>query len=213
MSIATDYFDKAYDFQYLKINKFKNFKDSVFRTCLISYARHVSSGASFKTMLDDVIQRIGYSISFKTFSRYIDRLTDIFLVEDLPAWNLNYRSKTSMRTSPVRHFIDPSFACNALGLTPKNMLNDVKTLGLVFEDMAIRDLRIYVEKNGGNIKHYREKNGLECDSVITFEDGRIALVELKLGGFEACEKAAHNLLKIQKNWFHQIIILLLFQWS
>ncbi len=108
----------------------------------------------------------------KTFDEYMEALKDLYIIEDMPAWNPNIRSKTSIRATPTRHFIDTSIACRALGVMPEDLLNDLESFGLFFEDMAVRDLRIYTEIIGGEVLHYRDNAGLECDAVVHLNDGR-----------------------------------------
>ena len=117
----------------------------------------------------------------------------IFVVEDLPAWNPNLRSKTVVRTSDTRYFVDPSIAAAALGIYPKDLINDLNTFGLMFETMCIRDLRIYADALGGQLYHYRDKSCLECDAVIHLNNGDYGLIEIKLGGDTLIEHGAETL--------------------
>lgn len=116
-----------------------------------------------------------------------------FVIEDLPAWNPNLRSKTVIRTSDTRYFVDPSIATSALGIFPNDLINDLNTFGLFFETLCIRDLRVYADAIGGNVYHYRDKTGLECDGVIHLNNGKYGLVEIKLGGETAIDKAVETL--------------------
>lgn len=111
----------------------------------------------------------------------------------MPAWNPNLRSKTAIRTSFTRYFVDPSIAVAALGIGPKDLINELKTFGLLFETMCIRDLRVYADAIGGNVYHYRDKNGLECDAVVHLRNGDYGLVEIKLGGDNLIEEGASSL--------------------
>lgn len=115
------------------------------------------------------------------------------MIEDLPAWNPNIRSKAAIRTSDTRHFVDPSVGTAALGLGPKDLINDLQSFGLLFEDLVVRDLRVYAEALDGSLYHYRDSNGLECDAVLHRRNGSYALLEVKLGGEERVEEWAKNL--------------------
>ena len=133
-----------------------------------------------------------------TILAYLKALNMIFVTEDMPAWNPNLRSKTAIRTSDTRYFTDSSIATAALGLGPNDLLNDLKTMGLLFETMAVRDLRVYANALDGHVYHYRDKNGLECDAVIHLRNGKYGLVEIKLGGERLIDEGADNLSKLEK---------------
>ena len=122
---------------------------------------------------------------------------DLYILEDMPAWNPNIRSKTSIRSTPTRHFVDTSIACRALGVMPEDLMRDLETFGLFFEDMAVRDLRIYAGTFCGEVLHYRDNAGLECDAVIHLEDGRWGAVEIKLGGDDLIEAGANSLKRLK----------------
>ena len=124
---------------------------------------------------------------------YIKALKRLFVIEDLIAWNPNIRSKAAIRTSDTRHFVDPSIGTASLGLGPKDLVNDLQSFGLFFEDLAVRDLRVYAEALDGSLYHYRDSSGLECDTVLHRRDGSYALLEVKLGGTERIEEGATNL--------------------
>ena len=132
-------------------------------------------------------------LSDETVASYIKALKSIFVIEDLPAWNPNLRSKTAIRTSNTRYFVDPSIGAAALGVGPSDLLNDLNTFGLFFETMAIRDLRVFAEALDGTLYHYRDKNGLECDAVLHRRNGTYGLIEIKLGGNHLIEEGAANL--------------------
>ena len=131
-----------------------------------------------------------------TIASYIQALKKIFVIEDMPAWNPNLRSKTAVRTSDTRYFVDPSIGVASLGLGPEDLINDLNTFGLLFETMCIRDLRIYADALGGQVYHYRDKNGLECDAVMHLRNGSYGLIEIKLGGDTLIESGAGTLLKL-----------------
>lgn len=150
------------------------------RALLRSYARNIATQASDATLREDM-SPAGETLSQPSLSRYLDALTDIFVIEELSAWNPQLRSKTAVRTSPTRCFVDPSIGVAALGASPDHLLQDLRTFGLLFETLCIRDIRVYADALGGHVFHYRDKSGLEADAVIVLDDGRWGLVEVKLG--------------------------------
>jgi len=161
-----------------------------------SYARHQGSQASITTIIDDMSAHDS-ALSPGTTDSYIRALQMIFVTDDLPAWNPNLRSKTAIRTSDTRYFTDPSIAAAALGLGPDDLLDDLNTMGLLFETMAIRDLRTYADALNGHLFHYRDKTGLECDAVIHLRNGRYGLIEIKLGGDHLIDEGAHTLCSLE----------------
>ena len=158
-----------------------------------SYARHQGTQASVATILTDISMNETEDVSDETIVAYLTALRKIFVIEDLPAWNPNLRSKTAVRTSDTRYYVDPSIGVAALGLGPNDLINDLNTFGLFFETMCIRDLRVYADALGGSVYHYRDKNGLECDAVIHLRNGSYGLVEIKLGGEKLIEDGAKTL--------------------
>lgn len=164
---------------------------------LRSYARHQGTQATITTIADDVNANGVSSNDAKTIASYIEALKKIFVIEDSLAWNPNMRSKTAIRTSDTRYFVDPSIAVAALGIGPSDLMGDLPTMGLLFETMCIRDLRVYAEAIDGSVYHFRDKNGLECDAVVHLRNGAYGLVEIKLGGDKLIEEGAANLLKLR----------------
>ncbi len=158
-----------------------------------SYARHLGTQASIATILADISANETEEISDATISSYLSALRKIFVIEDMPAWNPNLRSKTAIRTSDTRYYVDPSIGVAALGLGPNDLLNDLNTFGLFFETMCIRDLRVYADALDGSVYHYRDKNGLECDAVVHLRNGSYGLIEIKLGGDKLIEEGAQTL--------------------
>lgn len=197
LDVTNSYYDGLFQFADSKNEKFRNKKTDYFKTILKSYARNISTSASMNSMINDVRQNNERVLDDSTFRDYLEALKDLYIIEDLEAWCPNIRSKTAISSSPTRHFVDPSIACSALGIGPKNLINDFNTFGFMFEDLAVRDLRIYSELLNGTIKHYKDNAGLECDSVIHLQDGKWAAVEIKLGGEELVNYGAKklNLLK------------------
>jgi predicted AAA+ superfamily ATPase len=126
----------------------------------------------------------------------LNALRRIYVVEDLPAWNPAMRSKTALRTSPKRHFTDPSIACAVLRATPDSLLSDFNTFGLLFESLCVRDLRVYAQAADGEVFYYRDKSGLEADAIVHLKDGRWGAVDVKMGTKEI-ETAALNLQKLR----------------
>ena len=163
-----------------------------------SYARLQGAMASIPTIVEDMKANDPENMSDETVASYIKALKKIFVVEDMPAWNPNLRSKTAIRTGDTRYFVDPSIATAALGIGTSDLLNDPETMGLFFETLCVRDLRVYAEANDGNVFHYRDKNGLECDAVVHLRNGSYGLIEIKLGGDTRIEEGASNLLSLAK---------------
>lgn len=168
------------------------------RVLLRSLARNVSTLASIPTIRNDIAMGDDESLSDKTVGEYLNALDRIFVTENLPAWNPALRSKTAIRTSPKRQFIDPSIATAVMRLTPERLLEDFEYFGFLFESLCDRDMRIYAEANDGEVFHYRDKSGLEADAVIVLADGRWAAVEVKLGSKEIEEAAKHLLMLKEK---------------
>ncbi len=164
------------------------------RALLRSLSRNISTLATIRTIHDDIAMGdADESISEKTISQYLGALDRIFVTENLPAWNPALRSKTAIRTSPKRQFVDPSIAAAVMRLTPSRLLDDFNYFGFLFESLCDRDLRIYAEAIDGQVFHYRDGSGLEADAVIALNDGRWAAVEVKLGSKEIEDAAVHLL--------------------
>lgn len=161
-----------------------------------SYARLQGAMAGIPTIVADMKTNEPEGMSDETVVSYIKALKKIFVIEDMPAWNPNLRSKTAIRTSETRYFVDPSVAIAALGLGPNDLLNDLETMGLFFETLCVRDLRVYADANDGEVFHYRDKNGLECDAVVHLRNGNYGLIEIKLGGETKIEEGATNLIAL-----------------
>lgn len=158
-----------------------------------SYARNQASQATAGTILADIKANGDDQMSENTVYSYVKALKEIFVIENSVSWNPNLRSKTAIRTSDTRYFIDPSIATAALGLGPKDLINDMETFGLIFETLAVRDLRVYAESLDGKVYHYRDKNGLECDAVVHLRNGSYGLIEIKIGGADLIKEGAASL--------------------
>ncbi len=168
------------------------------RKLLRSYARHQGTQATNGTIAADLSANEGKPLSDGTITSYLNALRKIFVIEDMEAWNPNLRSKAAIRTTDTRYFVDPSIATAALGIGPKDLAKDLNTLGLLFETLAVRDLRVYAEALDGAVYHYRDNNGLECDSVMHLRNGHYGLIEIKLGGNSLIEEGAKNLTLLAK---------------
>ena len=165
---------------------------------LKSYSRNISTEASNESIKADLKEN-GDEIDKNTFVKYLLALERLYVIDELEAWNPNLRSKTAIREKSTRHFVDPSIATSALGITPESMFSDMKTFGLLFESLAIRDLRIYCDSIGAEVYHYRDKADREADAVISFADGSWALLEVKLGDKEEIETASKKLVLLAKD--------------
>lgn len=166
------------------------------RALMRSLARNTSTQANFATIRDDIAGDES-TISEKTIASYINVLRRIFVIEDLPAWSPAMRSRTPLRTTPKRHFVDPSIAAAVLRASPEKLLTDFNTFGLLFESLCVRDLRVYAQPLDGDVFHYRDKSGLEVDTIVHLKDGRWGAIEIKMGAGEI-ETAAENLMKLKE---------------
>ncbi len=198
LEVTKNYWNGLFVFEDCENERFRNKKPEVLRMIVRSYARHISTEAAAATIMADVRQSNGRTMDSKTFSDYMEALNDLYILEDMQAWNPNIRSKTSIRSTPTRHFVDTSIACRALGVYPHDLMGDIESFSLFFEDMAVRDLRIYSNALGGEVRHYRDNAGLECDAVVHLDDGRWGAIEIKLGGDENVEAGASTLKQLKK---------------
>ena len=192
---AFDYYDAIVNDDISRVDRVKRDSERTKRT-LKSYARNVATQASLETIRSDIISNDVETFDKEALYGYLNALKRIFVIEDSPAWNPNLRSKTAIRTSDTRYFVDPSIAVAALGLGPTDMVNNLALMGLIFENLCVRDLRIYADALDGSIYHYRDKTGLECDAVIHLRNGSYGLVEVKLGGDQSINEGAESLLKL-----------------
>ncbi len=193
---AFDYYDATINSDISRVDGIK--RDSIrAKNLMRSYARNIGTQASIETLKNDIINNDSFSLDNDTILSYINALKKIFVIEDVPAWNPNLRSKTAIRSSDTRYFIDPSIAVAALGIGPDDLINDLNTFGFIFENLCIRDLRVYAESINGNLYHYRDSSSLECDAVIHLRNGDYGLVEIKLGGDNLIEEGASNLIKLK----------------
>ena len=189
---AYDYYDAVVKSDVSRVDS-KTRSSERTRLLLRSYARSQGAQVSINAICHDMAENDDDTLAEKTVQDYIGALKKIFVIEDMPAWNPNLRSKTAIRSAETRYFVDPSIAVAALGLGPEDLTNDLETFGLLFETMCIRDLRVYADAIDGTVYHYRDKNGLECDAVIHLRNGSYGLIEIKLGGPQAIEKGVDTL--------------------
>lgn len=192
LSQATEYYKAITNSDISRVDNVKRDAERAKRI-MRSYARHQGSQASIATIIADISTNEPEDVSDETVDAYLTALRKIFVIEDMPAWNPNLRSKTAVRTSDTRYYVDPSVGVAALGLGPNDLVNDLNTFGLFFETMCIRDLRVYADALDGSVYHYRDKNGLECDAVVHLRNGSYGLVEIKLGGEKLIEEGAKTL--------------------
>ena len=185
--------DQAYDYIeaviHSDINRADNIKknpDNV-RMLMRSYARNQGTQIANTELAKDI------QSNEETIAIYIEALKRIFVVEEMKAWNPNLRSKTAIRSSNTRYYIDPSIAAASLGIGPNDLINDLKTFGFLFETLCVRDLRVFSDAINGEVYHYRDKNGQECDAVIHLRNGKYGLIEIKLGGEKLIEEGVETL--------------------
>ncbi len=191
--------DQAFDYYDAVVHSDINRADGVQKNAekvkrlMRSYARNQGAQVPNTVLSRDISTNEDTPISEETVASYVDALRKIFVVEDMPAWNPNLRSKTAIRSSDTRYYIDPSIAAAALGIGPNDLINDLNTFGFMFETLCVRDLRIFADSLGGEVYHYRDKDGQECDAVIHLRNGKYGLIEIKLGGSKLIEDGAKSL--------------------
>ena len=198
LDVTRNYYNGLFVFEDCDNENFRNKKPEILKMILRSYARNISSEASKQTIIEDVRQSNERTMDTKTFDDYLEALSDLFIISDIAAWCPRIRSKTSIRSTPTRHFVDTSIACRALNIFPEDLMNDLQSFGLFFEDFAVRDLSIYAQALGGEVRHYRDNAGLECDAVVHLEDGRWGAIEIKLGGDKLIQDGAHSLMLLKE---------------
>ncbi len=192
LHLAFNYYDAVTKSDISRVDATNRNPDTAKRL-MRSYARHQGTQTGVGSIAKDMSPNETETVSDKTVQNYIGALKKIFVIEDMPAWNPNLRSKTAIRSSDTRYFTDPSIAVAALGLGPQDLINDLETFGLLFETLCVRDLRVYSDALDGQVYHYRDKAGLECDAVVHLRNGAYGLIEIKLGGDDAIESAAKTL--------------------
>ena len=193
---AFDYVDAIAERDMSRVDKTNRSPERV-RRLMRSYARNQASQATFETMAEDMRANEPKALDTDTIASYITALRKLFVVEESEAWNPNLRSKTAIRTSNTRYFTDPSIASASLGIGPNDLLNDFNTFGLLFEALAVRDLRTYADALMGKVAHYRDVTNLECDAIVHLRDGNYGLVEIKIGGDNLIKEGAESLKKLR----------------
>lgn len=194
---AFDYFDGVVHSDINRADGIQKDPERVKRL-MRSFARNQASQIANTVIAKDIETNDSMTIDSETVALYINALKRIFVIEDMTAWNPNLRSKTAIRTSDTRYYVDPSIATAALGIGPEDLMNDLNTFGLLFETMAVRDLRVYADSLNGQVYHYRDKNGLECDAVVHLRNGSYGLIEIKLGGDKLINEGAETLKELSK---------------
>lgn len=192
LALAYDYYEAVVESDISRVDGVQRNADMA-RRLTRSLARHQGSQVTMETIRQDMALNDERSLGENSFAQYMNALKSIFVIDDMPAWNPNLRSKTAIRTSDTRYFNDSSIATAALGISPADLVQDLNTMGLMFETMAVRDLRVYADALDGRVYHYRDKSGLECDAVIHLRNGSYGLVEIKLGGDSLIEDGAKTL--------------------
>ncbi len=197
LKIAGEYISAIANIDISRVDNVK--RDPEFTKRLMrSYARNQGTQSSMATIYADIVNHNAESLSVETVTSYVNALKKLYVIEDVLAWNPNLRSKTAIRSSDTRYFVDPSIATASLGLGPQELINDIKTMGLIFETLVIRDLRVYAEANNGVLYHYRDKSGLECDAVICMKNGSYGLIEIKIGGEDEISDGTKTLKELSK---------------
>ena len=189
---ATDYLDAVIHSDINRVDNVQKNAEQV-RRFMRSYARNQGSQTPNTVLAQGVAANDGAKIGDDTIGQYTSALRKIFVIEDMPAWNPNLRSKTAIRSSDTRYFVDPSIAVAALGIGPNDLINDLNTFGFLFETLCVRDLRVYADALNGSVYHYRDKDGQECDAVIHLRNGKYGLIEIKLGGDKLINEGVKSL--------------------
>ena len=192
---AIDYYDAVVSVDISRVDGVNRDPERAKRL-LRSYARSIAAQTPIETIRADMLANDTETFSVDTLYSYLNVLRRLFVLEDAPAWNPNLRSKTAIRTSDTRYFTDPSIAATALGIGPNDLISDLNTMGLIFENLCVRDLRVYAEALDGVVYHYRDKTDLECDAVVHLRNGSYGLIEIKLGGDRLIEDGAATLKKL-----------------
>ena len=194
---AFDYYDTVVNVDVKEPDKVERNPERV-KLLMRSYARNQGAQVSLGAICADMRANDSDTLDYRTVYSYLRALRGIFVIEDTKAWNPNLRSKSAIRTSDTRYFTDPSIAVAALGIGPDDLMNDLNTMGLFFETMCMRDLRVYAQALDGDVYHYRDGDGLECDAVVHLRNGSYGLVEIKLGGDSLIEEGVKSLKRLGK---------------
>lgn len=189
---AFDYIDAVIRKDMSRVDNIRRDPQKV-RSLLRSYARNIGTQISQAAISADISSNGTTTVNEETVSEYLQALRKLYVVEDMKAWNPNLRSKTAVRTSDTRYFVDPSLAAASLRVGPSDLMKDLNTMGFFFEALVVRDLRVYAESLDGDVYHYRDNLENECDVVIHLRNGRYALIEVKLGGESLIEEGVETL--------------------
>lgn len=189
---AFDYIDAVIRNDMSRVDDIRRDPQKV-RMLLRSYARNQGTQISQASISADISSNDTEGVSEETVSEYLQALRKLYVIEDMKAWNPNLRSKTAIRTSDTRYFVDPSLAAASLRIGPQDLINDLNTTGFFFEALAVRDLKVYAESLDGDVYHYKDNLDNECDVVIHLRDGRYALLEVKLGGERLIDEGVKTL--------------------
>ena len=192
LALAYDYYEAVMESDISRVDGVRRNAEMA-RRLTRSLARRQGAQVSLETIRQDMALNDEGAMGESSFAQYMNVLKSIFVVDDMPAWNPNLRSKTVIRTSDTRYFNDSSIAASALGVSPADLVQDLNTMGLMFETLAVRDLRVYADALDGRVYHYRDKSGLECDAVVHLRNGSYGLVEIKLGGDSLIEDGVKTL--------------------
>lgn len=195
---AIDYYDAVVHSDINRADSVEKNPERVKRL-MRSLARNQGQQIANTAIAADIAVNDESTINQETVAGYISALKKIFVVEDMPAWNPNLRSKSAIRTSDTRYFVDASIAAAALGIGPNDLINDLNTMGFLFETMCVRDLRVYAEALGGSVYHFRNKAGLECDAVVHLRNGSYGLIEIKLGGEKLIREGVETLTSLTES--------------
>ena len=198
LNVTKNYVSTLFEFENNPNKKFRNKKKKIFEIILKSYARNISTEARKSLIIKDVSLHEDRNLDDDTFDSYVEALNDLYIIKDIEAWNPNFRSKTAIISTPTRHFVDTSVATSILNISPSDLINDPESFGLFFEDFAVKELSIYADYLNGEVRHYRDSNGLECDSIVHLENGDYALIEIKLGGEKLISEGIKNLHSLKK---------------
>ncbi len=183
------------DFAYFLKNK----NIELLKLVLKSFARNISTEAKKTKMISDILESgIREKLDDETFSNYEKTLKDLFIIYDMPAWNLNLRTSVSVRTASTHHFVDTSIATASLGIEPQDLLNDLNSFGFFFEDFAVRDLSIYAESINGKLKHYRDSSGQEVDAIIELPNNDYCAIEIKITSEKNIKDGLSSLFSFEK---------------
>ena len=194
---ATDYYLQAINSDISMVDRCKRDPDTA-TLILKSCARNITRSAKLSTIKKDILSLEKKRLCDETIASYTKAMKNLFILEDSKAFEPILRTRATVRTSDTRYFLDPSIACAALGIVPLDLENDLNTFGLLFENLVVRDLRIYADAIDGKVYHYRDNLDLECDAVVHLRNGKYGLIEVKLGGEKLISEGIKSLNKLEE---------------